>query len=127
MSAGAGMLGEWLVNWLGGFARMACWRRAAFMTRGFDMATDDPEFAKLIDQIQAGSEEAVQTLVDEYGSYLYRAIRRRLNRQIRSQYDSQDFAQAVWASFFRHRETIARFRKPGELAAYLGTMAGNKV
>lgn len=91
------------------------------------MATDDPEFAKLIDQIQAGSEEAVQTLVDEYGSYLYRAIRRRLNRQIRSQYDSQDFAQAVWASFFRHRETIARFRRPGELAAYLGTMAGNKV
>lgn len=91
------------------------------------MAGEDPEFAKLIEEIQAGSQDAVQTLVDEYGSYLFRAIRRRLNRQIRSQYDSQDFAQAVWASFFRHRDTITRFRQPGELAAYLGTMAGNKV
>lgn len=85
------------------------------------------EFTALMERVRNGSEEAVQELLDAYGSHIIRAVRRRLNRQMRTHFDSQDFAQAVWASFFRNRETLGRFQRPDELAAFLGSVAGNKV
>lgn len=91
------------------------------------MADTRDDFAVLMENVSAGSEEAIRTLLDQYGSYIFRAIRRRLNRRMRTQYDSQDFAQAVWASFFANREAIPRFARPEELVAFLGTVAGNKV
>ena len=78
------------------------------------------EFLRLIEEVRAGSEDAIRELVDIYGHHVYRIVRYRLNRELRSQYDSQDFCQSVWASFFANRDAIIRFKRPEELAALNG-------
>jgi len=50
-----------------------------------------------------------------------------LNRRLRSKFDSLDFVQLVWSSFFRDPVDLQRFNRPEELAAFLATMARNKV
>lgn len=80
-----------------------------------------------MDQIRDGSEEAAWELVERYGERVQRAVRRSLNRQLRSKFDSLDFVQLVWYSFFRAKSQLDRFDQPEELAAFLVTMARNKV
>jgi len=46
---------------------------------------------------------------------------------MRSKYDSLDFVQAVWTSFFARRSDLVRFTRPEEMVAFLGVMATNKV
>jgi RNA polymerase sigma-70 factor, ECF subfamily len=84
-------------------------------------------FQGLMAQIAAGSESAVESLVNQYGSQLCRAVRRRLNPRLRSKFDTGDFVQAVWASFFFDREKLARFEHSGDFVAFLTKMAQNKV
>ena len=84
-------------------------------------------FRALLDEIGGGSEAAVSRFLALYGDHLYRAVRRRLNRALRPKFDSEDFVQAVWASFFRDRAQLARFDKEGELIAFLTRLASNKV
>ncbi len=91
------------------------------------MHHDGQDFPRLMERVKAGSEDAVRELLELYGDHILRAVRRRLNREMRKQFDSQDFVQAVCVSFFRRRETITRFKTPDELMAFLGTVAGNKV
>ena len=50
-----------------------------------------------------------------------------LDERLRAQFDSLDFVQMVWKSFFRVRDLTDRFKSPGELGAYLVTIARNKV
>jgi RNA polymerase sigma factor (sigma-70 family) len=91
------------------------------------MSAEDQEFRDLLDAARSGSQEAAQALVDEYGSQIIRAVRRRLNRQMRSQFDSHDFVQNVWTSFFADATRLELFNSPAALAAYLMQMAENKV
>jgi RNA polymerase sigma factor (sigma-70 family) len=91
------------------------------------MSEPSETFRELMDQVQAGSELAIARFLELYGDHVYRAVRRRLNRVLRPRFDSQDFVQAVWASFFTHRSQVARFERPEELTAFLATVAGNKV
>ena len=84
-------------------------------------------FQQLLRAVAEGDESASESLVEEYGSHILRAVRRRMNRGIRDRFDSEDFAQAVWASFFGHLSVVSRFESEGELAGYLGRMASNKV
>jgi RNA polymerase sigma factor (sigma-70 family) len=84
-------------------------------------------FHTLLNEIGEGSEDAVGRFLELYGDHLYRAVRRRLNRALRPKFDSEDFVQAVWASFFRDRAQLARFDKEGELIAFLTRLASNKV
>ncbi len=90
-------------------------------------AEQQADFQRLMSEIKAGSEEAVTELLGKYGHHILRVIRRRMNQQLRSQFDSQDYVQAVWASFFAHREKISRFGSPEELLAFLQQVANNKV
>ena len=46
---------------------------------------------------------------------------------MRSKFDSQDFVQAVWVSFFANVPTISRFDSPDALVAFLIRVASNKV
>ena len=46
---------------------------------------------------------------------------------MRSKFDSVDFVQMVWASFFANPEQIAKFKESEQLIAYLASMARNKV
>jgi RNA polymerase sigma factor (sigma-70 family) len=48
-------------------------------------------------------------------------------RGLRVKFDSQDFAQQVWASFFDDRRRLPEFKTPEDLIAYLQSMAQKKV
>lgn len=85
------------------------------------------EFTKLMAEVQGGSSDAIRRLLDLYGGHIYRSIRRTLSRKLRSKFDSDDFAQAVWASFFANHDACTRFSRPERLVGFLAKMARNKV
>lgn len=87
----------------------------------------DPKFRTLMARLQAGSEEAARELVETYGWHVIRAVRRRLNPVLRSKYDSTDFTQAVWASFFADPAAGPAFDSPGSLVTFLKRVAAHKL
>jgi RNA polymerase sigma factor (sigma-70 family) len=91
------------------------------------MSKVDADFQSLMLQVMAGSDEAAHKLFTGYAPYLLRAIRRRLGKQIRSKFDSADFAQDVWVSFFAEPRAKRVFATPNDLVAFLTRLAQNKV
>lgn len=87
----------------------------------------DEDFCRLMGRVGEGSEDAAWELVARYGEQIHRTVRRVLNIKLRSKFDSLDFVQLVWKSFFQVRNKCDRFHRPEELAAFLVTMARNKV
>lgn len=87
----------------------------------------DRSFRELMQRVREGSEEAAWELVDRHGDAIRRAVRRSLNRELRTKFDSLDFVQIVWSSFFRARERMDRFDQPEDLVAFLVKMTRNKV
>jgi RNA polymerase sigma factor (sigma-70 family) len=85
------------------------------------------ELRELLGAVRAGSEDAARTLVDLYGPHILQAVRRRLHRKLRSQYDSADFVQAVWASFLALRTSEIPLDSPAALVRYLAGIARNKM
>ena len=85
------------------------------------------QFRQLLAQVKEGSEEAAWTLVQSYGRTIERAVRFLIDDRLRKRFDPEDFAQAVWLSFFRHRSQIAEFTHPNELVAFLSQTALHKV
>lgn len=90
-------------------------------------AEGDPAFIRLLQQVLDGSEQATCELVRTYGPWVARTIRRKLDRQMRGKFDSDDFTQVVWANFFAHPSRWSDFRHPKQLIALLQRMARNKV
>jgi RNA polymerase sigma factor (sigma-70 family) len=84
-------------------------------------------FHELLQQVRQGSHEAARELYDQYLTHVIRGVRKRLWSRMRSKYDSQDFAQQVWASFFDDRDQLPDFPTPEALVTYLKNMAMNKV
>lgn len=84
-------------------------------------------FEQLLDAVRHGSSSAARELFDKYGELILRIIRRRLHPRMRTQYDSEDFQQSVWASFLALPPERMEFRTPEELAKFLSVMTGNKV
>ena len=91
------------------------------------MSDQGDSFYVLIRQVQQGSQEASRVLAETYGSHVRRAVRRRLRRHLRSRYDSLDFVQNVWASFFCDPASAPALKTPDQLISYLCGMARNKV
>lgn len=87
----------------------------------------DFEFDELMKQVIAGSDEAAAKLLREFEPVLLRAIRRRLDKRLRSKFDSIDFAQDVWASFFAGNGKKRQFDTAENLLAFLAAIARNKV
>ncbi len=95
---------------------------------GNDLSAEPVEdFHILLERVRQGSEEAAWELIDVYAPHIFRAVRRKLNVRMRPKFDSADFVQAVWASFFTSRSQIIDFRQPEELIGFLVVMAHNKV
>lgn len=90
------------------------------------MSEDQEDFTALMRGIREGSEEAAQQLVERYGPHILRVVRKRLHPKMRSKFDSLDFQQDVWASFFAE-QSQKTFDRPEALAAFLAAMARNKV
>jgi RNA polymerase sigma factor (sigma-70 family) len=76
---------------------------------------------------RAGDQDALERLLDACREDLLRVVRRGLPRSLRRLSDSQDFVQAVWATFFLNDIDPARFESSEQLLAYLRTVASNKV
>jgi RNA polymerase sigma factor (sigma-70 family) len=91
------------------------------------MPAVDHELQELVASIREGSEDAVWRLIEIYGPHIRRVVRRHLDRRLRSRFDSIDFVQAVWASFFREPIQARSFSSPDEIIGYLANTARNKV
>jgi RNA polymerase sigma-70 factor (ECF subfamily) len=85
------------------------------------------EFTLLMERVRAGSPEAARELFDRYSGHVRRVVRRKLHQRLRPQYDSLDFLQAVWASFFAESLERYTFTAPEELIGFLSQLAYNKV
>ena len=81
----------------------------------------------LLFQIKEGSDKAARELVEEYGPIILRVVRSRLNKKLRSKFDSVDFTQSVWASFFANRTVLASLPGPEAIIGYLTELARSKV
>ncbi|HVX14388.1 MAG TPA: sigma-70 family RNA polymerase sigma factor [Pirellulales bacterium] len=84
-------------------------------------------FAVLMEQVRQGSQEAAAEVWRQYGPYVVYVVRRSLHQSLRPQVDSQDFAQDVWASFFRVLPAADNLQTPDALFRFLTRMARNKV
>jgi RNA polymerase sigma-70 factor (ECF subfamily) len=85
------------------------------------------DFAGLMERVRAGCPRAAREVVDRYGDHLRRIVRRRLNQRLRTQYDSLDFLQDVWASVFTGPARWRSFATPADLLRFLARLASNKV
>jgi RNA polymerase sigma factor (sigma-70 family) len=81
----------------------------------------------LLDACRRGDSDATTELVQRYLPYVRAAVRRRLATGMRIRFDSQDFAQEVWLSFFRAALDREDLRDERGLVAYLSQMARLKV
>jgi RNA polymerase sigma-70 factor (ECF subfamily) len=89
---------------------------------------DDEDFVDLIARAQSGDEAAVGRLLHQYEDDVRRMVRVRLPRSLRGQFDTMDFVQAVWKSFFTGcGPDPGPFRNERHLLGYLAGVARNKV
>src|ERR1051326_6827453 len=79
---------------------------------------DNQRFRALMRAAEGGSEEAARELYETYVKYVLRCVRHRLWHRLRSKFDSQDFVQQVWASFFDDRGSLPEFETREDLIAY---------
>src|SRR6266496_3280158 len=98
------------------------------------MADDESQGAQpsnireLLARIQSGDEQAARELLARYESKVRLVVRRQLPRLLRSRFDSIDFLQSVWGSFFRRiRMGPSEFEDSRHLVAFLARAARNKV
>jgi RNA polymerase sigma-70 factor (ECF subfamily) len=91
------------------------------------MELSKEELGKLLEEAVSGSEDAARQLTERYGHYLRVAVRRWLHKRLRTQFDSLDFVQDVWASFFARGYNKTAFNDPKQLIELLRRMARNKV
>jgi len=84
-------------------------------------------FRELLREAQQGSKEAAQELYETYVKYVLRCVRKRMYYRLRPRFDSQDFVQQVWASFFVGDAKLPDFETPEDLVAYLQMLAQRKV
>lgn len=91
------------------------------------MADYRADFAELMQRVTTGSEGASRQLIERYGAHIIRIIRRKLHRSLRPKFDSADFVQAVWASFFALPLGKYQFDRSEALVAFLMALARNKV
>ena len=88
---------------------------------------DDERFRELMRGVRGGSPDAIRDLVREYEGPIRGAVRRALHPKLRSGFDSLDFVQLAWRSFFRARKHAERIETLEDFIRYMGKMACNKV
>ena len=91
------------------------------------MKPRETSFARLISEVESGSQEASWELIATYSPFVFRVVRKLLPRQMRKAFDSADFVQVAWGTMFRHRSRLCRFETPAEFTAFLAAVTANKV
>lgn len=91
-------------------------------------AGEDSDIGIFLARISAGDDQAARELLSRYEAEVRLVVRRQLPRLLRSRFDSLDFLQSVWGSFFqRIRGKPAEFEDSRHLVAFLARAAKNKV
>ena len=91
-----------------------------------EVAGDD--IRGFLTRIHAGDEDAARELLTRYEAEVRLVVRRQLPRMLRSRFDSVDFLQSVWGSFFHRVRTVpTEFEDGRHLVAFLARAAKNKV
>jgi RNA polymerase sigma-70 factor (ECF subfamily) len=86
------------------------------------------DFAELLERSKAGDPAAIRDFLARYERDVLMVARARLPRKLRTQFDSIDFVQAVWKSFFSDLGQNPReFANSTHLGAYLAGVVRNKV
>jgi RNA polymerase sigma-70 factor (ECF subfamily) len=90
---------------------------------------ESDEIRAFLARIQAGDEDAARELLLRYEAEVRLVVRRQLPRLLRSRFDSLDFLQSVWGSFFRRVKEggPSEFEDSRHLVAFLARAAKNKV
>jgi RNA polymerase sigma factor (sigma-70 family) len=97
------------------------------LRRHAEMSVDD-DFIDLIARAKAGDQAAIRLFLSRFGREVQMMVRARLPKRLRNQYDSADFVQAVWQSFFAELPHRApSFQKAVHLRGYLAGVARNKI
>ena len=91
-----------------------------------DGTMDEAMFAGLVSRARSGEEAAAKELLLHFEADVRLMVRIRLPRVLRSRFDSTDFVQAVWQSFFEG-DGPAEFANSAHLRAYLAGVVRNKV
>ena len=87
---------------------------------------NDDELAELLRRAKAGENAAIRDFLAQFEQEVRSMVRSRLPRKLRTQFDSTDFVQSVWQSFFvdsGERE----FANVEHLRGFLYGMVRNKV
>jgi RNA polymerase sigma factor (sigma-70 family) len=83
---------------------------------------------ELLARIKDGDEAAARELLTRYESKVRLVVRRQLPRLLRSRFDSIDFLQSVWGSFFHQLRTGPNdLKEEQNLITFLAWAARNKV
>ena len=85
------------------------------------------ELARLFREARNGSEDAARRIITRYSAAIRRTVRHSLHQKLRAKFDTCDFEQEVWASFFGGRSELNQFDSSSELMKYLVRVARNKV
>ena len=90
---------------------------------------NEPDISDLIARAKAGDETAIREFLTRFEPEVRIMVRGRLPRMLRTQFDSMDFVQAVWQSFFADlRSSSSRqFENVHHLRGFLAGVARNKV
>ncbi len=81
----------------------------------------------LLAEVEAGSQDAAWELIEKYGPHVKAVVRSRMNRRMRRDFDSDDFVQAVWASFIHIRPRLNNLDDSRQFIRLLAKIAQNKV
>jgi RNA polymerase sigma factor (sigma-70 family) len=92
-----------------------------------DVSLQKSEFEQLMADLASGSEDAAWRITELYTPHILRVVRASLPAIIRPKLDSQDFAQAVWASMLLKSEYLSHLETPEQLIALLAATARHKV
>jgi RNA polymerase sigma factor (sigma-70 family) len=88
----------------------------------------EPDISDLIARARTGDEAAVREFLTRFEPEVRTMVRGRLPRMLRTQFDSMDFVQAVWQSFFADlRKGPRQFENVHHLRGFLAGVARNKV
>ena len=89
---------------------------------------DDSDIPGFLARIASGDQDAARELLTRYEGEVRLVVRRQLPRLLRSRFDSLDFLQSVWGSFFRRvKGGASEFEDSRHLVAFLARAAKNKV
>jgi RNA polymerase sigma factor (sigma-70 family) len=88
----------------------------------------ETEISDLIARARAGDEEAIRDFLSEFEKELQIMVRGHLPRKLRTHFDSTDFVQAVWQSFFSDLRSQPReFANIHHLRGFLAGVVRNKI